>query len=111
MGGTEFDSPQAVYHYLKPVDDLVILYARPTDGPPYGMDNENAEQWRDVIDTVFRAVAFFGKPHPKLQVFAYAPNMVTFGVGKKLFKFWEIGLYQNTGGQYYHVLDMLPESH
>lgn len=107
--GREFGVPRDVYGYLKSPKDVVMLYIHHQEHP-CDLPLDNSAPWRDAIDTAYQAVHLFkSTPYPTLQIFAYAPNMLTFGVGKRLFKFWAAELYQNTGGQYYHVLTMHAE--
>jgi hypothetical protein len=64
----------------------------------YWLDNENSAHWTDALDTSIQAINELTQTaNPSLNIFNLAPSILMFGIGTKLWRFYQIGLYNWIG--------------
>lgn len=92
-------------------DFLAVYVTGPIneDRQTYWLDNENSAHWVDAVETTYEAVnRASGKKTPTLQIFSMATLPLMFAIGKRLYGFWRIQLFNLTGDSYQKVMEIPP---
>lgn len=70
----------------------------------YWLDDHSPAMWLDAIDTAVEAVRALSETRkPTLHIFAIAPNVLMYGIGQRLYRFWTAHLYNRVGTGYVRV--------
>jgi hypothetical protein len=80
-------------------------------GEEYRLNNHNNAHWIDAVDTTYEAVIEISKRgKPIVEVYSIGPQVFTFALGMKFYRFWQVQLYNFIkDGEYARILEIMPE--
>lgn len=74
------------------------------------LDDLNTAQWFDAVYTTLEAVEALSQGgYPTLQLFILGPSVLAFALGRKMYRFWPVQLFNYAAGNYVRVMDVPPE--
>lgn len=110
----EISSVYRTFRALEPEKTFIALHITGTVDfkGNYNLNNNNPAMWSDAVNTTVEALHELSKTrYPDLHVFAIAPAVLTMAIGQRLWRFWQLTLYNFIGGtgdlQYARVMEIL----